>query len=253
MKMSKDNSQPVNLYITPKCHEKIIQYAHAASGEISGFARLNPSTKVIDRILPLLPQVCSDSETEMDESFLHTFIESGQSAAANVWWHSHGNLGVGWSGQDETCIKALGQTVPWLISIVVNKARDSKTRIDIFTPVRTTLEASLYFRYEYPFAEIQRLRDEVKEKVKALTFPKASTVRTVGDVVRGSESWKQKHHHFSPSAIELEELQGYGWTVKNGEVVPMTDAEKQDYLLKKVKGDNNGGNSIIQSDFGFGD
>jgi hypothetical protein len=236
--MSKNDDPPVSLLITPKCHEKIIQYAYAATGEVSGFARMSPNTQVIDRILPLLPQVCSAGETEMEEEFLHEFISTGQSAQANVWWHSHGNIGVMWSAQDETCIKALGQTMSWLVSIVVNKKREQKVRLDFFKPVHITLEAKLYFQYEFPYPEIQKIKNEVAEKVSQQTHVIIDTSHQ-RSIVRSS---------YHPTAVEIAELEKFGWTYKGNEIVKMTEKQQADYLLKQT-GDDHGND---QQDFGFG-
>jgi hypothetical protein len=47
-------------------------------------------------------------------------------------WHSHGNLGVSWSGTDEQGVnKYLSNGVPWLASIVVNRDGDMLGRLDI--------------------------------------------------------------------------------------------------------------------------
>jgi len=49
------------------------------------------------------------------------------------WAHSHGSMSVFWSGTDDECITGLANG-EWLLSLVVNKKRDSMSRLDQYHP-----------------------------------------------------------------------------------------------------------------------
>jgi hypothetical protein len=248
------NTNPV-IYISPKIHSRIMEYAQSAEEEISGFGSINKNTNIIDKLFPLLPQHCSGRETDMDAEFLHTFTESGQSATYDLWWHSHSNMDVFWSGQDESCINLLGQSLcaggnsprP-LVSIVVNKRRLSKTRIDIFKPVRITIEASLMFYYEFPYSEIERIRAEVKDKVK----PHVYTVPDYKQVSRYPEYTPRKETTVIKHGMKENELNDFGYKVlPSGGIVKMTEEEKIAYAKLKLNKGKNNGSAITGSLFGL--
>jgi len=245
--MSKEESV---IYISPKVNSRIMEYAQSAPEEISGFGSINKNTNILDKLFPLLPQHCSDGETDMDEAFLHAFTESGQSSTYDLWWHSHSNMGVFWSPQDESCIKLLGQSLcaagnnprP-LISIVVNKQRVYKARIDIFKPINITLETKIQLYYEFPYAEIEKIRTEVKDKVKVKTY--ASVVVPSNEPFkRVSRFPKSKDLH----GMAESELNQYGYKLINGNQIVLMDAEEYvKYWAKKDKESKNG-NGSEQSD-----
>jgi hypothetical protein len=250
--MSDVKSTPV-IYISPKIHSRIMEYAQSADGEVSGFGSVNKNTNIIDKLFPLLPQHCSGGETDMDAEFLHAFTRSGQSATYDLWWHSHSNMGVFWSGQDETCIKLLGQSMcagghqprP-LISIVVNKHRVYKARIDIFKPINITVEANLTFYYEFPYSEIERIRAEVKEKVKPhiYTVPNYKQVSRYPEYVPRTETKIVKH------GMTEKELAEFGYKVDGTKIIKMTVEEQIQYFKLHKKGVVDG-NTITGDLFGL--
>lgn len=251
--MSKSND--VVIYITPKINSRIMEYAQAADGEISGFGSINRNTDVFDKLFPILPQKCSGGETDMDAEFLHLFTTSGQSATYDVWWHSHGMGGVFWSGQDESCITLLGQSMcagghsprP-LLSIVVNKKRGYLARVDIFKPIRFTVEAKLMFHYEFPYSEIEKIRGEVKEKVKATSYtvyPPYDQSKAISKYPWNSPDPKSLH------GLNEKELEEYGYKIdpESKLIVKMT---ADDWIKKyqPTKEKKNGNGKSKGSEFG---
>ena len=159
-------STNIVLSITPKVYAKIFAYAKECKWEVSGFGSFNKNG-VIDTLFPLLTQKCSGSETEMDEKALEEITRSGFSKRINFHWHSHVNMGVFWSAQDKSNVENLIRFYPVLISVVVNKKGESLARLDYARPMRIThdklpLEISVPFP---PDQEMQRIRDEIEDKV----------------------------------------------------------------------------------------
>ena len=231
--MSKDEKSEgqMKIAITPKVYEKIMEYAQSCNLEISGLGSINQSSQVFDRLFPLYPQTCSGAETEISEEFLREITESGQSARANVWWHSHVMMGVFWSGQDQATIEALGQTYSWLLSIVVNKKREYKARFDLFKPARATFEVSLLWHYQFPYEEIERIRAEVKEKVNLIK-------KEPSIVIPGA---CQDGHMGFLNRLDENRLKEFGYKRVNGALVKMTTEEYIEWNKSQKKGNNNGG------------
>jgi len=159
-----------SIQISSKVFDKMMYYAHISSGEISGFAALDKNN-IISILYPLLDQECSLGETTLDTEALLDFTKNNK--LVNVWWHSHANMGVFWSGVDENTINNLGQVLSWLLSIVVNKERQVKVRIDYFNPIHITADIEIELVGALSEKEREQMREEVKTKV---TVPSAITV-----------------------------------------------------------------------------
>ena len=250
--MSKDSN--VVIYISPKINSRIMEYAQAADGEISGFGSINRNTDIFDKLFPILPQKCSGGETDMDAEFLHLFTTSGQSATYDVWWHSHANGGTFWSGQDESCINELGKSlcaggnIPRpILSIVVNKKRGYLARVDIFKPVRFTVEAKLLFHYEFPYSEIEKIHREVKEKVKPTSYTSYPPYGQSKAVSKFPWTAPDTSTLQGMSAVELEEY-GYKIDPVSKILVKMT---ADDWINKYAKKEKKNGNTDKRgSEFG---
>ena len=118
--------------------ERIWQWTELAKGEVSCLGQVTDDLLVHD--VQLFDQVCTQASTELDQQALAKFL--GRHPApekVRLYWHSHGNLSVFWSAQDDSCIDGLANE-SFLVSIVVNKKHDVKCRVDFFQPVRLTVD-----------------------------------------------------------------------------------------------------------------
>lgn len=158
-----------SIYITPRVYKRIFQYADACSLEISGFGQLSKDG-VFDTLFPLFPQECTATETEIHEGALFALANSRYSAKVRVWWHSHVNMGVFWSTTDVECISALGQNLPYLLSVVVNKKGEYEARVDYFHPIRVMKKVELEFFFPASQADDDKVKQEVEENVKPKVF-----------------------------------------------------------------------------------
>lgn len=118
--------------------ERIWHWTDLASGEFSCLAQVTGDVLVHD--VRLFAQTCTQASTTIDEQALVRFLcEHERPEQVRAWIHSHGNLNVFWSQQDDACIEGL-HSESFLVSIVVNKRRDLKCRIDLWNPVRLTID-----------------------------------------------------------------------------------------------------------------
>lgn len=141
-----DDTEPVaRLCILPIPYLKIMYYAQASPGEISGFCKTRRLKRkglqeqhLGDRLIvdvKIFRQTVSQGDTvlgdDVQSKFLVDLIRRGENPADwNVWWHSHHNFGVFWSGTDEQAIAQLSAAGNKIISLVVNKMGDMKARQD---------------------------------------------------------------------------------------------------------------------------
>jgi proteasome lid subunit RPN8/RPN11 len=117
---------------------RIWKWTDLARGEFSCLALVHDDLSVDG--VQLFDQTCTSSSTDIDQAALAKFLcTHHQPERVRAWVHSHAHLGIFWSQQDEQCIDGLANE-SLLVSIVVNKKREVKCRIDIFQPVRVTID-----------------------------------------------------------------------------------------------------------------
>ncbi len=153
--------------ITPEAKQRLDLYVQYAKGEISGLgrAKYDGFDLLVEEIF-LLPQDSGSSNTDLDpeglSSFLTDWVNEGRNPAQlKLWWHSHANMGTSWSSTDETTIS--GFNADWILSIVVNKQGDYLCRLDIYEPVRVTIDKLQLVVY---CPEPTDLRNEIQQEIK---------------------------------------------------------------------------------------
>ena len=118
--------------------ERIWHWTDLAKGEFSCLGQVADDVLVHD--VQLFHQTCTSASTDIDQQALAQFLcQHQRPEKVRAWIHSHGSLNVFWSQQDDACIEGL-ENETFLLSIVVNKRRDMKCRLDIWQPVRLTLD-----------------------------------------------------------------------------------------------------------------
>ena len=130
--------QNLRVRIDADAMERIWHWSDLAAGEFSCLGTVTDD--LIVGGVQLFDQVCTAASTELDQGALAKFLVAHpQPERVRAWIHSHGRLGVFWSQQDEACIEGLANDA-CLISIVVNKKREWKARIDVWQPFRLTFD-----------------------------------------------------------------------------------------------------------------
>ena len=90
-------------------------------------------------------------------------MDGKKPGAAKFWWHSHGNLDVFWSTEDEATIQAFQSK--WWISLVTNKYGEYAARLDIYSPTRVATELRFCVERDFDPVLYEQLGAEVNEKV----------------------------------------------------------------------------------------
>jgi hypothetical protein len=128
--------------------KKFRAYIHSVETEISGFGRVEKDgDNLIITDVRIFPQIVSGSHTVMDARALAAFwdelIVAGEDIGKwKLWWHSHVNMAALFSSTDHATIEEFDTEMPeenWMLSIVSNKMGKSLCRVDIFQPIRCTI------------------------------------------------------------------------------------------------------------------
>lgn len=164
------------VYITPELRQKLQLYVNAATGEISGLGIVTIKDKnfYIDDLF-LLHQTCTNADTELDPEavalFIQDLVEKGEALdKVKLWWHSHANMGVFWSGTDQATAGKFGNG--WMLSLVANKKGEALCRVDVYEPVYLALEKMDLEVLQSGVDEALKnaIEAEVREKVKPKVF-----------------------------------------------------------------------------------
>ena len=114
----------------------LVEEEHDDDGRLVGYL-------VTDVFLP--EQLNGRTSTELKpEAIAKLMLEveeqTGASERLRYWWHHHpGGIGLMWSHTDDDCVEELhnGQ---WFVSTVFDPEMACRTRLDLYSPVRLTLD-----------------------------------------------------------------------------------------------------------------
>lgn len=133
----------MKLNITNYAWEKILAFTDLCPHEISGLGKLeliNGDFVVLD--VAIFEQEVSGAHSTIEPKalakFQHDRVKKGESMKQwCLWWHSHADMGVFFSGTDTGTIDQSNE-FPYLVSLVVNKRHEKEARMDLFKPFRMT-------------------------------------------------------------------------------------------------------------------
>lgn len=130
------------IYMTPKVNAQIEHLVAECPTEINGIGRVSPlgDDFLIDEIAVLKQEATAASVMVDTEDFANFIAHREDAHLWRLQWHSHANMGVFWSMQDEDAIETIGETAEWLISIVTNKQGQFLCRLDVFNVEATVPE-----------------------------------------------------------------------------------------------------------------
>jgi len=169
-------AEDIRLYLLPEVEERMRHYTDLAAGEVSGLGTVEEfdgGFLVTDLLLP--KQVCSPGGTDLDQDSVATLIMELDQAGKDVgtlrfWWHSHSNLDVFWSPTDEQCINNLANG-DYVLSMVTNKRGQVLARLDIFRPVRVTVDHLPVAVRSNRNSLRERCQQEIQQKVANIPVP----------------------------------------------------------------------------------
>lgn len=140
--MSKKHTTPSSpqVVIAATEYDKLVDYCTACKDEIAAFGYVKPTDDgdfFVDEVF-LVPQEVSGASVDFITDGLPFAVDKAAAddrlADLKFLWHSHVNMGVGFSAVDEDMIDKLSRfsTTPWFINAIFNKKGDTNCRIDVF-------------------------------------------------------------------------------------------------------------------------
>lgn len=173
-------SKPLKVFIEIPAKQKIQYYTEVCPCEISGLGLVEYQDNeftITDVFLVKQVTAANGSFVELDSQALnhliYTLVREGRDPSKlKFQWHSHAHSRVFFSPTDVATIR--GYMNDFMISTVVNKARDCRTRLDIFKPLELSLEVELEIKVPPLLSEsaetcLREIRDNVK-----IVLPKKS-------------------------------------------------------------------------------
>lgn len=158
-----------------KVWSKMWNYCQLASGEISGFGKVEvQGDKAIVRDIILLRQKCTQSDTIISEDAINEFVyklakKGMDTADYRLWWHTHGDSSVFWSPTDEKNITNLqNQFGGVFYSTVINKNGNVLGRVD---EDHTNYELNVIIKpHSYSGKLRRKCHKQVRRMVKSVSY-----------------------------------------------------------------------------------
>jgi len=158
--------------MTERIYARLQGYVDEAGGEISGMGEIvrDGDTFRVTEVY-LLEQECSGADTHLEAMSIAKLREEldKQGKAQDgfkLWWHSHANMGVFWSGTDNATAEMLVSDSDWMVSIVMNKEGEILARLDITTPFKLTVNKLPVYVVTEGVVDSEDIKKEVADKVK---------------------------------------------------------------------------------------
>jgi len=130
------------IVINSEVNKKIKYWIQKAPGEISGLGVVKiegSKLQIVDAIL--LPQKNSGSTTDIEATDVCKAMYKMRETPGvlSYWFHSHGSMGVFWSGTDRETINLISQG-GWCVCSVFNKAGESLTLYSQSAPIPLVID-----------------------------------------------------------------------------------------------------------------
>jgi hypothetical protein len=218
---TKSRRDPVQLLIRVQVEAaamaKFWHYVDLAKGEVSCLGLVDEirdaESGVVTALLVtdffLVKQRCSADETTMDVAAVSQLMldlehQGVSSRKLRCWAHSHGGMSVFWSGTDDACIAGLANG-EYLLSLVVNKKRDTQMRLDQYHPCHLYL-TDIVWETRYPL--LDGLAEQCLSDFKAKVSEDNLGMNGHRQLSRGTQDHVQDlHAAHERGALTLDELQ----------------------------------------------
>jgi len=162
----------MQLYIESDAWHKIQYYVDTCKTEVSGLGKIerrDGDFYVTD--VKIFAQDVSGAHSDIEAQALAEFqvelLKDGENPANwTLWWHSHANMNVFFSGRDIATIDE-STDFRYMVSLVTNHAHDLLARVDVYDPARlhTELDVTLLLP-EVPKKIADECQKEIDTKVR---------------------------------------------------------------------------------------
>ena len=194
-----------SLHITYEAQKKLDLYIQHCDVEISGLGEIDlvNNNELWIKDIYIFPQSGSMVGTLLDSNALIDFLtqrtlEGKDGDILRCWWHSHVNMRVFYSATDLTTIERF--TGDYLISLVGNKKHELLARLDIYNPLRLTLDLSIQTQSELDLEKT--IKAEIKSKTRIPILAKPTLKEIKVNVQTDNEVLPEKELVMSGKTLE---------------------------------------------------
>lgn len=177
----------MELYIPNNTYLKLKYFTELADGEIAGIGKTKfENNKIILLNVKILHQEASYGEANITEKgfakFLYELEKNGENITDwNCWWHSHGEMDAFHSSTDmNTLIEQVGK-MPYLISLVTNKAGKFVAKVTIYPEDKSPLKIETHYSEDLK-VNVEKYPAEVLEQMKKLGQQIAKLKQKINDL-----------------------------------------------------------------------
>ncbi len=186
------------LIFSREAWERLQAFLTISKKEVSGFGRVRAESGqsyVVDKIY-LPQQVVSAGDTEINpesmSDFLMQLIEDGEDpGSVKLWWHSHVNMGLFWSGTDDHNMREITPEGSFMFGLVGVKSGDVRVRLDHSAPDLTIDHIPVVIDYVSPETTrlcIAEMGQMVRERVPIVRSISSSDGQIPPDKVGGGSN-----------------------------------------------------------------
>lgn len=163
------------LILPQHIHDQIFDYVDLIDAEIGMFGYVTMTDDVdfvVDEVFLVEQEVTGSTVDFMDSGLAFAIEKAAKDDRLEdllFSCHSHVNMGVFWSQTDEDMIEGMNNGMtPYLVSLVVNKKRETKQRVDFFNPGGPLGKFTKQATYDLDFQVDREVPKEREEEVKRL-------------------------------------------------------------------------------------
>ena len=184
-------------------YKKLRAYVDSIKYEISGLGKVSiVDDDILVEDIRIFEQKVTGGNTILNKDALAKFYDDLMKADEDLgkwklWWHSHANMEASWSSVDEATIEDFDNQMPkdnWIVSLVTNRSAKTLIRVDIFQPIRVTIE-DIDWTLSFEDKKLaEKIQDEITEKVTIFVPPGNNSKKKV-------TSWPAKKVHLPTSTF----------------------------------------------------
>lgn len=202
----------VQVIINREAYEKLKSFVLSVNTEITGLGIVKRKGDIfyIPEIF-LLEQIVSSASAELDPVAIAKLMnrlikEQRDPSKLKFWWHSHASMNPFWSVTDHNTCERF-ENKEFSISLVINKRLEYLCRLDLYQPLRITVDKiRLQIKGDYAFVD-KDPQEEIKEKVREQSLSSYDETLCPGCQGLGMKN-----------GLECPNCLGYGVALRNTEV-----------------------------------
>ena len=188
----------MKLQLTKDQHDEISEYVKQCSDEIGGLGTLifdNEGTAHVEQLF-MVKQKVHGATCELDPEDINRVMfevfEKECKGQLCFWWHSHVNMGVSPSGQDDTTMAQIGNA-GYSLAMIINKRGEMSCRYHQKHP-RLTVKIDVEVKKEANSKLEAEVKANIEKYVSKLTYSNPPADFSGG----GARGWEGYYNHIGP-------------------------------------------------------